>query len=440
MSVNLQMSDVKKEDFLLADSVKTSPNISNELRLLLYALNATDEKQQKRLENFLAHTDIDWNDFIKLVVDRHRVTGPVYKNLIHYGKTLIPESVSGHLKRQYQQSAFKMLAMTTELVKITGIFDKHGIRALPFKGPVLGMQLLGDCCMRRSGDLDIVVPQESVPHAEELLMNSGYKKIKPQNQFSRKQYKSFIKKSVHSNFFNPDTQISVELHWKFFSDYICSVNFDSVWQNRQMIKIGQSQLPSCALDDTVILLLIHGGKHSWRRLFWVNDIFLILNTYTSNDFKRLMDRVEALGIKRLTSSAMILLETLFDFDLPESIHKMDRKDKIIPFLVQTSLFHITESDELNQKISFPFFKIKHMLSNFFLVSNSRYKALFFFKVLFPPDFGYLSLPDTFFFLYYPLRPFFWFFRKFTKIKPARMRQKANNPQNSSLCVKSPPCS
>ncbi len=417
-----------------------SLNISNELRLLLYSVNVANKEQQKRLENLLAHTDIDWNNFIKLVVDRHRVTGPVYKNLMLYAKALIPESVSGHLKRKYQQSAFKMLAMTTELVNIIGIFDKHGIRALPFKGPVLGMQLFGDCCMRRSGDLDIVVPQESLPHAEKLLMNSGYKKVKPQNQFSPKQYKSFIKKSVHSNFFNPDTQISVELHWKFFSDYICSVNFDSVWQNRQMIKIGQSQLPSCALDDKVILLLIHGGKHSWRRLFWLNDIFLILNTYTSHDFKRLMDRVEVLGIKRLAFSAMILLAILFDFSLPETIYKMADKDNKIPFLVRTSLFHIIESDELNQRISFPFFNIKHMLSNFFLVSNSRYKTLYFIKVLFPPDFGYLSLPDTFFFLYYPFRPFFWFFRKFTKIKPARIQKKPNDPKPSFLCVKSPPCS
>lgn len=420
--------------------VKNSSDISNELRLLLHALNVTNEKQEKRLESFLAHTDIDWNDFIKLVVDRHRVTGPVYKNLMHYVKAFIPESVSDKLKKRYHQSAFKMLAMTTELVKITGIFDKHGIRALPFKGPVLGMQLFGDCCMRRSGDLDIVVPQESVPHAEKLLMNSGYQKIKPQNQFSRKQYESFIKKSLHFNFFNPDTQIAVELHWKFFPDYICSVDFDGVWQNRQMIKIGQNQLPSCALDDTVILLLIHGGKHCWRQLFWLNDIFLILNNYTSHDFKRLMNRIEALDIQRIAFSAMILLETLFDVDLPESIHSMDRKDKRISFLVQTSLFHITESDELNQMLNFPFFKIKYLLSNFFLVSNSRYKAEFFCKVLFPPDFSYLSLPDSFFFLYYPLRPFFWFFRKFTKIKPARIRRKTDNRQNSFLSVKSPPCS
>ena len=413
----------------------TSPSISNELELLIYSLNVANGKQRKRLENFLAHADIDWNDFIKLVVERHRVTGPVYKNLIHYVQALTPESVSDHLKRQYLQNSFKMLAMTTELVKIIDMFDKHGIRALPFKGPVLGMQIFGDCCMRRSGDLDIVVSQESVPHAEMLLMNAGYKKIKPQNQFSRKQYNAFIKKSLHSNFFNPDTQVSVELHWNFFLDNICAVDFDGVWQNRQMIKIGQSKLPSCALDDMVILLLIHGGKHCWRRLFWLNDIFLILNNYTSNDFQRLMDRVEALGIKRLALSAMILLVILFDFNLPETIRKMAQKDKRIPFLVRTSLFHIMESDELNQRISFPFFKIKLMLANFFLVSTSRYKALFFYRVLFPPDFGYLSLPDTFFFLYYPFRPFFWFFRKFTKIKPARMQKKTSDPQHPFMCVK-----
>jgi hypothetical protein len=393
--------------------------------LLIYSLYLANDRQTIRLNNFLNTAVIDWDYFIKLVVCRHHVVGPVYKNLSQYCKALVPEPALNKLKKQYQKNAYLMMEKTAELVKLVGLFKKNGIRALPYKGPVLGMQLYGDICMRSSNDLDIVVPKNSIFQAEKILKKYGYKKLVPVYELSSKQRKTWIEKGVHSSFFNPVSKIKVELHWKFFSNHLCPVGFEEVWQNRQTIKIGENHLPACDLDDMLILLLIHGGKHCWRRLFWLNDIRLILSRYSSQDFKKLMDRAEQLEINRPVLSAMILLNTLYDFDLPRNIHEMAEKDKMIPFLVRMSIDHFMESDEDNKRVSFPFFNLKAMLSNFFLVSDIPYKIRFLLKILFPADFGYLALPDRFFFLYYLFRPFFWFFRKFTRVKPARVQKMAN---------------
>jgi len=69
--------------------------------------------------------------FLKLVVDRHRVIGPVYKNLIQFAKTLVPEPVLIQLKKRHRQNTLQMMAKTAELVKLMGRFKNDKIKALP---------------------------------------------------------------------------------------------------------------------------------------------------------------------------------------------------------------------------------------------------------------------------------------------------------------------
>jgi len=104
--------------------------------------------------DLLSSSDIDWNYFLKLAVERHRLTGSVYKNLKIHATGLVPDSVCEYLKQQCQKNAYQMMHKAAELVRLTTLFTEAGIRVLPYKGPVLAIQLFGDLSMRRSGDLD----------------------------------------------------------------------------------------------------------------------------------------------------------------------------------------------------------------------------------------------------------------------------------------------
>jgi hypothetical protein len=254
-------------------------------------------------------------------------------------------------------------------------------------------------------------------------VKSGYERVAPRYELSKKQLDAFIKENAHFGFFNPDTQINVELHWKFFPGHTHSFDFDYLWQNRQIIKTGESLVPVCSADDTIMLLLIHGAKHSWRRLLWLNDIFLILGNYTDRDWKRLIDRIERLDIERLSVSAIMLLHDLFGLTLPDDINKMAGRDKKTAFLVRVSKTLIEESDESHLAAIFSS-RLKFILCNFFMVPGIRYEVTFALRTIFPCDFEYIFLPDRLFFLYYLFRPFFWFFRKFTGIKPMHAKRRS----------------
>ena len=304
------------------------------MQLLIYLLHVKGAKQETRLMEFLAATQIDWHFFIKLVVMRHRVVGPVYKNLTQYAAGTVPDFVLKSLQKQHHINSCDLLNKVAELFKLTYLFETNGIRALPFKGPVLGVQLYDNLSMRQFSDLDIVIAQEDFFHAERILISSGYKKIQPQYELSKKQYKAFSRQSAHFIFLNPKGNVRVELHWKFFLEHTASVNFDDMWQNREMVKIGGKNIPASPLDLMLIPLLVHGAKHYWQRLFWLNDVFLILKDYTARDWERLIEKIQKLNIIRPALSSIILVNELFDVALPDKIRTMVAHDKKIIFFVK----------------------------------------------------------------------------------------------------------
>jgi hypothetical protein len=345
-----------------------------ELQLMVRSLGLRKQHHKNMLYETIDQSDIDWDFFLKLVVTRHRLTGPVYKNLVDFGQDLIPHSVLTSLKKQYRYNSFQMMKKVAELVKLTTLFTQEGIRALPFKGPVLGAQLFPeDLAMRQSTDLDIVVPLDQLTSTEKVLVNAGYQAVEKNTSFLRKQHNTVIRKGIHTGYFNPESKIKIELHWNFFSNGLCSIGFDEVWKNRETIQVGGRDLPSCTLDDITLLLFIHGAKHCWRRLFWLNDILVILEKYTAGDWQKLMKRSEKLGITRLVLSTIFLLHLLFHFEVPDQLHALAKRDTLIPLLIQMSLFHVIQSDDAFLVKRFSFFKPRLWVSNFFLVPDNRYK-------------------------------------------------------------------
>ena len=412
----------------MTTSVKTSLNISNELRLLLYSLNATDEKQQARLENFLAHTDIDWNDFIKRVVGQHRVTGPVYKNLAEHGNGDVPDFVMNHLKKRHHHNAYQMLTKTAEVLKLTNLFKTQKIPALPFKGPVLGFQLYDDISMRFSSDIDIVISPDNFFQAEKALIDAGYRRILPPYTLSHKWFEIFSRKSAHFIFLSPTTHVHVELHWKFFLDYICPLTFNEIWKNRKTLQMKGNAFPSCAIDDTLILLLVHGAKHDWKKLFWANDIILILGRYSDKDWERFMDKIQQLEITRLAISSLVLIDNLFDLGLQDKLPAMALHDKKISFLVQIWILNITKTDNAPAGGNTSLLDYRLMFARFSLLPKVRNQIKYAFSMLSPSlySFDYFPLHDRLFLLHYPLKPFAWFFRNFTWIKPTGTEKRSDN--------------
>ena len=187
-----------------------------ELRLLLSCLRASVGQKEGDQISELCRRAIDWDIFIRLV-DRHRVVSQAYKSLNQFAANYVPEPVLTRLRERFHRNTQGVLAKTAELVRIVKRFEKKGIPVLPFKGPVLALQAYGNLGSRHVGDLDMMVPPESVKNAEDILGQQGYKRIHPEFDLTQKQHAAYLGLTHHFAYFCQERGIKVELHWRFGS-------------------------------------------------------------------------------------------------------------------------------------------------------------------------------------------------------------------------------
>ena len=65
-------------------------------------------------------------------------------------------------------------ALFEELARLVDALAKHGIDAIPFKGPLLAIQAFGDLGLREFRDLDFLVRDEDLAKTIATLHSLGY--------------------------------------------------------------------------------------------------------------------------------------------------------------------------------------------------------------------------------------------------------------------------
>jgi len=389
-----------------------------ELKLLLHCLSSQCQKPPQAI--LKASDGIDWPLFLGLVQQRHRVSGQVLRNL----KTVpaapwIPEDVMAGLKKNQVKNTHALMQKTGILIRLLKLFDAHHIRALPYKGPFLGLQLFGDIVTRNSNDIDILVPQKDIGKAISVMQKKGFVLSQLPYTPSNRQFERLLSCRKDLEFTHPETGMIVELHLKLFDDADLNISFDRLWDKRAWVSLGATSYPVINRDDTLIILMIHGAMHHWRRLFWLNDIQMILQDFSESDWQVFGSRVSALRLERLVTSSLMLLRSLFKLPIPDRFLGDFHCDAKICFIVKHALKCVKESDQQFFGARLP--KMESFAAKTFLTPSLSGKLMVLAEPLMVPDFEYIDLPDNCFFLYYLFRPYFWFFRKFTGIKPARPR-------------------
>jgi len=304
--------------------------ISNkEFKLLLVCSRTKLCDQDERLLQQLLASDIDWQQFIELTL-RHRTLPLAYFTLKRYGWEYVPGQFQSQLQNAYRRNHFKALMLTAVLVQIKSCFESAGITMVAFKGPTLAMLLYDKVGMRHAGDLDILIAQDDVPKARQLLQSLGYaltkiatddrvEKMEPTRLYLNQDYE----------FKHQTKPVRVELHWRFGKSRLHTpLPVDLALQNYQMVTISDKPLPSLAsIEDLLAYLCFHGTNHQWFRLFWLCDIAELVRRYGEQiDWVSLFARAHRQGNHRALSLGLLLAEKLLDAPLPESALRGMQRD------------------------------------------------------------------------------------------------------------------
>jgi len=382
-----------------------------ELWLILSCLRASTDQNKRREIDSLGPKAIDWEVFIKLV-NRHRVSSLVYKSLNRFEGDKIPTHVLIRLRERAHRNAQRILSKTTELVHILKGFDQRDIFALSFKGPVLGLLAYGDLCSRHVGDLDIMIPLESIEKADNFLRQEGYQRTHPGFTLTPRQHAVYQRNNYHFRYFCKERAIRVELHYRYGSNpALFPLKFDEAWERRQTVKLGGIDVATLSLEHTIQLICAHGAAHAWFRLFWLNDLAQLLYRHQTIDWTKQMGQANRLGIRRVMAEGVVLATLLLKSRLPQQVKIYGQTDKVVHDLVRMAYYRIRYSvDYPSKPFTLDYFREK--LYDIRLRKDLPYKLNFFLYQIGPSydEFESVILPDLLFFLYFFLRPFTWCFR------------------------------
>ncbi|URT70229.1 nucleotidyltransferase domain-containing protein [Cytobacillus firmus] len=377
--------------------------VPKELKLILEVINTENQGSI----SFERYVDIDWNVFLQLAL-HHRLYPLLYLKIIKMDPSWMPSKTLESLSRYYKKNTFQMLQLCGEMEQLNKLFMEHEIRPLFLKGPVLAADLYGDISMRTCGDLDILIPIGDLEKANALLGELGYE----QDEYIQTLLSDWKWRHHHFTYYHPSKGTKVEIHWRLHPAPSKEPNFNELWERKRESSITGYPTYFLGKEDLFYFLVTHGARHGWSRLRWLIDIHQIVkNGLNWGAVNKLLKRFHTghIGGQSLILSSQLLNSTLNPQILP--LIKSDRsynlaKETIFYFEKMVNL----HTDPVPEDIS------KYHTNYLFSLMSFQQKFIFLLSLLHPyyTDAETLPLPKKFHFLYYPLRPVLWVWRKTRK--------------------------
>ncbi|WP_089721357.1 nucleotidyltransferase domain-containing protein [Candidatus Entotheonella palauensis] len=316
--------------------VDTLRHLSPEVQLLLcagYLRNdgTVDTASQLRIHAIL-DSDIKWEHLIELAL-YHKMLPLLCQTLSTGYRESTPISVMSQLHEMATHVAMRNIALTQELLRLLELLRTHHIDALTFKGPALTSLLYGNLMFRLFGDLDILVHQQDLLRARDLLLAHGYRlPLMSEKQPSEAE----ILQHGHALHVEHETNHAlVDLHWRLGGSLSpLPLTFEYLWQHQQSMPLLDTSVKTFPTEELMIYLCVHGAKHFWYKLGWICDVAALIRNQPTLLNDTFMDRVKAHGAERMVLLGLLAAKQYFGTPLPEAILRQAKADSTVTFLLQ----------------------------------------------------------------------------------------------------------
>lgn len=351
----------------------------------------------------LIQQNLDW-DFLLRVAKWHGVTPLLYHHLSITCPPTIPPEILHQLRTLFHANALNNELLTQELLNILDLFEKHGVAAIPLKGPVAAQMIYGEINLREFSDLDFLIHHQDLSTVKSLLSDQGYDYPRLQN--------------THGNechFIKPGAGINLDIHWRVTPQFFrFPLRFKELRSRCRSTTLAAKPILGISPEDLVLILSAEWVRdccHQRARLVQLCNLAELIRTHSTLDWLWILANARILGIERMLLLTLSITSTLLDVTLPDVILQAFKINGILDSLVTEASSYlwwqvITDFVRTEPMAgSFPVFgnkqqfllKIRERLSDSLLyytycvlAPSNKEKAL-------------VHLPDFLSFLYLPIR-------------------------------------
>lgn len=222
------------------------------------------------------------------------------------------------------------LARVRQLTDVCAALSAAGVVPLPYKGPALSLQLYGELGLRRSIDLDVVVPHAAYPRAREALVRMG---LAPRGGHSARQERALFTWLGQASFGTGASDF-VELHWRFApAQFPFALTPEAAIARSTSTMVAGRELRLMARDDLLVTLAMHGARHFYERLEWLAGVARLVREFP--DARAIAGYAQGLRARRTLLVSAEVAHQVLDLALDASWrHEIDGDAEVVPLAIE----------------------------------------------------------------------------------------------------------
>jgi hypothetical protein len=250
----------------------------------------------------------------------------VARNISAAATDIAPARHVDRLTKGARANALRCLSLTAELIRIVDLLHAAGVQAMPYKGPVLAVDAYGDVTLREFEDLDIIVRQHDMAKTDEVVKKLGYGPNHPW-VFASGAASSVVPGEY--DYRDPERGMIVEFHTEFtLRHFPVRPDLDEMSKRLVSVTISGHEIPTFCIEDTLLLLCVHGAKDFWERMSWIADIAEFLRSHPRLDWDRVLSQAESLEVGRMLNLGLALATGMLGASLPAEISARVQRDSV----------------------------------------------------------------------------------------------------------------
>lgn len=343
----------------------------------------------------------NWTEYLQLV-DRHRTSAPSWAVLKRTPRVNVPEQARRELHRRSDLCRWQAMLHLQLLAGVLKSLNQAGILVMPLKGPLLSFTLYGDAGLRQSKDMDILVPQPEIRRTQECLENMGWRLGPEYFPLSPRQWEATFQHESHVGYSHPQG-CQLELHWQWSWPQWTEPD----WGKSRTAELSGFSYRGMNDVDLAIYLASHGGAHRWFRAKWLGDLAR-LHCQGRVDWMEVLTYARNLHQDRPVLLCLQLLSDCYHLASPSVPRSL--LNSLPDSLISAAVYALRADRESNEGNVWDRLKQGVQIQGNFRglwPHRSWWTGVLHCR----EDFRMVRLPDRLFWLYTPLRPLLWLWRR-----------------------------
>lgn len=240
---------------------------------------------------------VEWARFGQLL-GRHRIEALAAEGLERLSLAP-PPPLADQLADARRRAALDGLRAADLSARLLDRFATAGVPLLFVKGLTLSALAYGNGFAKQSKDIDLLVTEDDLPRAAELLSAHGYRTVRGTRGLARH------RAAKESEWFADDLP-PIDLHHRLANPGVMA-GVDGGSESQIVRVAPQIDLPTLTNESLLVYLCVHGAESGWFRLKWLLDLDAALR---SRPVARLTDAAGKLGAARHVAVAMGMIRWL----------------------------------------------------------------------------------------------------------------------------------